>query len=121
MLATTRSRIGAAAQGLATAFGTKDKKSNKGFFGFFGRRETHVLPAHLLGAVEALYHLQRGSMFGDVVGHADERLHLLHLCLQADLPLASTLIMPRAWQVRLPKHCSYNDDVHPRWLQRTPE
>ena len=97
--AAMRARIGAACQGVARALGSQQTPPRRGLFGLFGGREVFALPRALLPVAEVLYHLQRGAMLGEVVGHADERLHLLQLCVAADLPLAAALVAPSVYQV----------------------
>ena len=99
-LVTARGRADAAARGVAQALGAPQRSDRRSFFSLFGGREVFAPPAHLLPLLEALYHLQRGPMLGEIVGHRDERLHLIHLCLHADLPLAAALVTPTAYQVR---------------------
>lgn len=94
-----RTRCGAAAQGLSRAFGQLQRSTSRGFLGLFGGRDTYTMPPQLLPIAESLYHFHRGSMLGSVVGHADERVHLYQLFLQADASLAKAMVMPWAYQV----------------------
>jgi hypothetical protein len=96
-----RIRCGAAAQGLSRAFGQLQRSKSRGFLGLFGGRDTYTMPPQLLPLAESLYHLQRGSMLGTVVGHVDERVHLYQLFLQSDALLSTAMVMPLAFQVRV--------------------
>jgi hypothetical protein len=97
----TRVRVNAALSGLARSLGCVDAAARQSMLGsLFGGRDIWQLPAHMLPVAELLYMLQRGAMFGQVVGHTDERQHLLHLFLKYDMRLARPMMQPSAYQVR---------------------
>ncbi len=53
-----------------------------------------MLNASFCHAPQALYHLQRGPMLGEVAGHPDERAALATVFLNASSPLAGRMLSP---------------------------
>lgn len=92
-------RMGAMVTALSRTYGEALSRTSY-MFGLFGGRQVYSLPPHLLPLALTLYHLHRGPMLGQVVGHSDEHAHLFQLFLKADYPLAKCMLMPRLFQVR---------------------
>eukprot|EP00899_Mesostigma_viride_P004844 jgi/Mesvir1/14360/Mv09764-RA.2 len=91
-MASMRQQIDARMKDIAERFGSQ--------VGGIGRKKKWKVPNELAHLPELLYHLRRGPMMGDIVGHEDERAVLRHLSLWADRGAALAITRPQLFIYR---------------------